>query len=339
MDIFNTAVMGHVVANLKRPKLFLLNSFFRLEQNETSEEIHFEVEQGRRRIAPFVSPLVAGKVVANNGRIVNSLVPAYIKDKRQFKPNAPLRRAIGEQIGGNLTPEQRIKINLATSLADQVYGVDRRLEVMAAKAMLSGKYTIKGDQYPERLIDFQRDPELTVIKGPGAKWTDDGVSPLDDLQDWALLVAQKSGVYPTEVVLDADAWKAFRKNPEVKERWNSLNGNIATLQPAAAGDGGKFMGSIDGFDIYTYADWYVDPDDNTEKPFLPSGTVLLSSTTGLEGYRAFGAIQDEEAGYQALPYYAKSWLEKDPAVRWLLMQSAPLVIPYRINASMSGRVL
>lgn len=339
MDIFSTAVLARVVANLKRPKLFLLNSFFRLEQNETSEEIHFEVEQGRRRIAPFVSPLKAGKVVANNGRTVNSLKPAYIKDKRQFKPNAPLRRAIGEQIGGNLTPEQRIQINLGTSLADQVLCVDRGLEVMAAKAMIYGKYVIKGEDYPAQLIDFQRDPELTVIKGPGAKWTDNGVSPLDNLQDWALLVAKKSGVYPTEVVMDSDAWKVFRNKADVKDRWNSLNANIATLQPAAAGDGGKFMGSIDGFDIYTYADWYVDPEDDIEKPYLPSGTVLMSSTAGLEGYRAFGAIQDEEAGYQALPYYAKSWLEKDPAVRWLLMQSAPLVIPYRVNASLSASVL
>lgn len=339
MDIFNTAVLAHVVANLKRPKLFLLNSFFRQEQNETSEEIHFEVEHGRRRIAPFVSPLKPGQIVADNGRSVSSLKPAYIKDKRQFKPNAPLRRAIGEQIGGTLSPEQRIQINLATSLADQVQCIDRRLELMAAKALIDGKYTIAGEGYPSTLIDFQRDADLRVVKAGGTKWSDAGVNPLDDLQDWALKVAQKSGVYPTEVVMDANAWKAFRSNAAVEKRWNSLNGNITSLTPAAAGDGGKFMGSIDGFDIYTYADWYVDPADDVEKPYLPSGTVLMTSASGLEGYRAFGAIQDEAAGYQALPYYAKSWLENDPAVRWLLMQSAPLVIPYRINASHCATVL
>nr|WP_294864352.1 major capsid protein [uncultured Pseudogulbenkiania sp.] len=339
MDIFATAVLARVVAQLKRPKLFLLNSFFRQEQNETTEEIHFEVQHGRRRIAPFVSPLKPGQIIADAGSTVTSLKPAYIKDKRQFNPDAPLRRAIGEQIGGVLSPEQRIQINLATSLGDQIEGIDRRLEWMATKALIDGKYTISGEGYPTRLIDFQRDPALRVVKGAGAKWSDAGVNPLDDLQDGALLVAQKSGVYPTEVVMDTNAWKAFRANAEVEKRWNSLNGNIATLTPAAAGDGGKFMGSIDGFDIYTYSDWYVDPADDTEKPFLPSGTVLLSSTNGLEGYRAFGAIRDEKAGYQAMPYFSKSWVEEDPAVRWLLTQSAPLVIPYRINASMCYSVL
>ncbi|ACO74637.1 Putative capsid protein of prophage [Laribacter hongkongensis HLHK9] len=339
MDIFATAVLAHVVANLKRPKLFLLNSYFGQEQRETTEEIHFEVEHGRRRIAPFVSPLRAGQIVTSDGRTVTSLKPAYIKDKRQFDANAPMRRAVGEKIGGALSPEQRMQANLARDLLDQVSMVDRRLEWMAAQAMLHGRYVIKGEGYPEKMIDFQRSPKLRIVKGQGARWTDANVNPLDDLQDWALLAAQESGVYTSEVTMDPAAWKAFRSNPHVEKRWTSLNGNINGLTPAAAGDGGKFMGSIDGFDIYTYADWFVDPDDNTEKPFLPAGSVLLSSTSGLEGYRAFGAIRDEKAGYQALPYFSKSWVEEDPAVRWLLMQSAPLVVPYRINASVSATVL
>lgn len=339
MDIFTTAVLAQVVANLKRPKLFLLNSFFKLEQRETTEEIHFEVEHGRRTIAPFVSPLSAGKVIASEGSTVVSLKPAYVKTKTPFNANDAMRRAIGEQIGGVMSPEQRIQANLARTLSDHVMQIDRRQEWMAARAMIDGKYTIVGEKYPAKLIDFQRDPALRVVKGTGSKWSDNGVNPLDDLQDWALLVAQKSGVYPSEVVMDPNAWKRFRDNPAVKERWNSLNGNISGLIPAAAGDGGKFMGSIDGFDIYTYADWYVDPVDDQEKPMLPVGSVLLSSADGLQGYRAFGVIRDEEAGFQPLPYFPKSWVEKDPSVRWLLTQSAPLVVPYRINASLSATVL
>lgn len=339
MDIFNTAVLANVVAYLPQPSNFLLNTFFPFEQREQTEEIHFEVDQGRRRIAPFVSPLVAGVVQDSNGRIVNSLKPAYVKDKREFDPSAPLRRALGEQIGGVLSPEQRIQANLARELKDQINMIARRLEWMAAQALLNGKYTISGDKYPARLIDFQRDAALNIVKGAGTKWSDAGVNPLDDLQDWALLTLQKSGVYSDKVVLTTDVWKVFRANPNVEKRWNSLNGNIATITPAAAGDGGKFMGTIDGFEIYTYADWYIDPADGVEKPQLPAGTVLMSESQKLEGYRAFGAIRDEEAGYQALPYFPKSWVEKDPAVRWLLMQSAPLVVPYRINGSLSAKVL
>jgi hypothetical protein len=55
---------------------------------------------------------------------------------------------------------------------------------------------------------------------------------------------------------------------------------------------------------------------------LPDHTVIITSAD-LEGTRCYGAIKDEEAGFQAVPYFAKSWVEKDPAARMLLLQSAP----------------
>ena len=39
-----------------------------------------------------------------------------------------------------------------------------------------------------------------------------------------------------------------------------------------------------------------------------------------------------------MPFFSKSWTEPDPAVRYLLMQSAPLPVPYRINASLGATV-
>jgi hypothetical protein len=59
----------------------------------------------------------------------------------------------------------------------------------------------------------------------------------------------------------------------------------------------------------------------------------------MEGVRAYGAIRDEEAGLQALPYFVKSWIEPDPSVRFIMMQSAPLLVPYRVNACIKVQVL
>jgi hypothetical protein len=70
---------------------------------------------------------------------------------------------------------------------------------------------------------------------------------------------------------------------------------------------------------------------------LPAHTVLLTSTE-MEGTRCFGAIQDEEAGIQAREVFTKSWLEKDPSVRYLLTQTAPLTVPYRVNAACAVKV-
>jgi len=87
-----------------------------------------------------------------------------------------------------------------------------------------------------------------------------------------------------------------------------------------------------------YSAWYIDPADSVEKPILPTGTVILASPA-IEGVRAYGAIRDEQAGLQAAPYFVKSWTEEDPSVRFIMMQSAPLVVPYRPNASFKAKVL
>ena len=131
MDIFTTGVLARVVAELPAPQPFILNSFFTALQTETSEEIHFDIASGKRRLAPFVSPIVAGQVVASQGFTTQTFKPAYVKDKRVFDSSRPFKRAIGERIGGELNPAQRLQALLMTDLQDQLNMLTNRQEVMA----------------------------------------------------------------------------------------------------------------------------------------------------------------------------------------------------------------
>jgi hypothetical protein len=83
----------------------------------------------------------------------------------------------------------------------------------------------------------------------------------------------------------------------------------------------------------------VDPDTGSEVPIIPDGWVILVAQNGLLGTRHFGAIRDEQAGFQAREFFSKSWAVEDPPVRFLMMQSAPLIVPYRPNASMAVKVI
>ncbi|MBX9937112.1 MAG: major capsid protein [Burkholderiaceae bacterium] len=338
MDIFNIAVLNRVVAALPAPAPFLLNSFFRELQTEESEEIHFDVDSGRRRLAPFVSPVVAGKVVQSKGYVTKSFKPAYIKDKRVFDGNRPFKRAIGETIGGALSPAQRLQLALARDLEDQLEMLTRRQEVMAAEVLRTGKITVVGDLYPEVVVDFGRHADLTPAALTGtARWGQSAGKPLENIQDWSLLVTKHSGAAATTVVMDAKSYALFAADPDVKALLDRFRGKDA-LNPTVLGEGGRFMGNIGDFDIWVYAGWYEHPTTGTLTPYLPDGTVIITSPD-LEGVRAYGAIKDEAAGFQALPFFSKSWVEPDPAVRYLLLQSAPLIVPYRVNASLCATVL
>ncbi len=221
-------------------------------------------------------------------------------------------------------------------MEDQIQMITRRMEWMAIRILLTGAVTVSGDGFPTTTIEFGRDAGQTVVLSGGARWGEAGVSPLDDLQAWSLLVTEKSGATANTVVMDIEAWKLFAADAKVQKLLDRFRG-ADQLNPTVTGEGGRFMGNVGDFDIWVYAGWYENPSNGVLTPYLPNYTVIVTGPD-LEGTRAFGAIRDEEAGFQALPYFAKSWVEKDPAVRYLMMQSAPLTVPYRVNASLCATV-
>ena len=338
-DLFSTDVLNRVVASLLGDSQFLLDRYFGMTQTETSEEIHFDVMDGKRRISPFVSPLVEGQIVDTLGFKTATLKPAYIKDKRVFDMNRPLKRSPGEPIGGNLAPADRQRALVARDMQDQLSMLNRRLEVMAGEVLATGKSTISGDKYATVVLDFGRNPGNTITAGK--VWSDPTSLPLDDLQDWSQIMLQNTGIQATDLIMTTDVWKAFRANPSISQRLQLQR--TANVMPsldfnAQIHEGGVSMGTIDQFNIFVYTSWYVDPADGIEKPVIPLKTAILTAPQ-LEGVRAFGAIRDEAAGLQAVQYFVKSWTEEDPSVRFLMLQSAPLVFPTRPNASFKATVL
>jgi hypothetical protein len=336
MDIFNATVLSRVVQALPEPTPFILNSFFRAVQTEQSEDIHFDVDLSRRRISPFVAPIVAGKVVLDKGYVTKVFKPAYIKDKRVFDANRPFKRLAGERIGGDVSPQQRMLAALGGSLQDQIAMLTRRQEVMAVEVLRTGAVTIEGEDYPIQTLNFGRDAALTVPLSGGTRWGQTGVKPLDDIETWSQLVTEKSASTANVVVMDVKAWKLFSASDAVQKLLDRFRG-ADQLNPTVTGEGGRYMGNIGNFDIYVYSGWYEHPTTGVNTPYLPDNTVLVLGQD-IEGVRAYGAIRDESAGFQAVPYFSKSWIEDDPAVRFLLLQSAPLVVPYRVNASMCATV-
>jgi hypothetical protein len=339
MDIFSTDVLVEIVRSLKLPAAGFAARYFTSTAQSEVEQIHFDIENKTRRMAPFVSPLVAGKVVKSHGFQTSTFKPAYVKDKRIFSPNRALKRAMGETIGGGqYSMAERMQMLLVSDLQDQIEMLERRSEWMAVKAMMDGKVVVSSPDYPAVEVDFGRKAEHTVTKPAGSLWSDTGINPLDDLQDWSDTMVKSTGVALTDVTMDIDTWKVFRKHAEVKSRLDRYRGNSTMTQDAHQKEGMVFQGMVDQFAIYTYSGWYVDPETSEETPFLPAGTVIGAAGDMVEGVRHYGAILDHDS-LTSVPYFAKSWLEDDPSARFLLMQSAPLLVPYRINATFRAKVL
>lgn len=343
--IYDTNVLVQLVPNLKVSQNFLLDTFFPNIVTSDTEYVSIDVDVGKRRMAPFCSPLVEGKLIESRRYQTNTFKPAYIKDKRAPDLTKPVRRMMGERIGGELSAAEREMANLQFELTDQVDMLNRRLEWMAAQALLGGTVTIQGEGFPTTLIDFGRDSSLTVAKSSGTKWTTANIGtgaavPTDDLDNWAQTVLKSSGAVVTDVVFTTDAWNQFKKDPILNQaRWypgQGGEGNSVQLGTQIK-RGAQYKGVWGQYRLWVYNDWYVD-DNNVEQPMIPNGTVVLSGPD-MMGTRAFGAILDPKFAYGAMAYAPKSWVKEDPAQRFLLMQSAPIVIPSRVNAALAATVL
>ncbi len=336
MDIFDTTVLTRVVSDIPTPPQFVLDMFFPVEETSEAETIMFDVDKGRPRISPFVSPLVEGKIISSRGYATKSFAPAYVKDKRVFNPNRAFRRTVGEKIGGTLSPAQRIMLAIANDLMDQTDMLHRRFEVMACEAVRTGKATIVGEEYPAVVVDFGREADLTRVLTGGDRWDETGVSPMQSLEDHVELVAQASGVAPTDAIMDPKAWKLFKADPKFKD---AVDTNIATLNEARTRtgitiigrDNMRLMAVMGDLRIWVYFGKYLDPVDGQEKQYIPDYTVVVGSR-GIEGVRHFGAIKDIDV-LRAMKMFPKSWKVEDPSARYIMMQSAPLMVPYRVNAA------
>lgn len=339
MDIYSTMYLNGVVDNLKRPATFLMTMFFSMISVATEEEIKFDVASGKRRISPFVSPLREGKLVESLGYTTNTFKPAYVKDKRVIDPNKPLKRLIGEQIGGNLAPVNREQAIVVNEVQDQTQMLTRRQEVMASEALRTGKVTVTGDGFDTVVVDFGRNANHTITLASGSKWGETGVSPHQNIEDWALTVLQNSGAEISDVVMGIGAFREYKQDQAVKDALDlrRASGDAELESLVKPIQGAKYQGRVGGFNIWTYSDWYVDPATDTETAIFPTNGVLLASPQ-VEGVRHYGAIRDPEAGYQAREIFTKSWITKDPAQRLIMSQSAPLTVPYRPDATLYATV-
>ena len=346
ISLYDTISLAAIVEQMKLPSQFLLDTFFPGITVSQTEFIAVDVFVGQRRMAPFVSPLLEGKLVESLGMTTNQFKPAYLKPKTRLDPLRPIRRAIGEQIGGrDFSPVEREQQNLAFELDQHITMINRRLEWMAAQALVTGSVTVAGEGYPSQTVNFGRAASLTIAQLTStAAWTlanitSNSLVPSNNLQDWSALVLQASGLPVTDIIFTPGAWKVFRADPNVKSIIASLNYTAANLQASGvtAKTGGQFMGNWGPWRLWLYYDWYIDPTSLTETAMIPDGTVIMGSDQ-LNGTRAFGAILDPELGYVAQPYAPKSWTTQDPGARWLMTQSSPLVIPTQVNAALVATV-
>jgi hypothetical protein len=333
-DLFSTETLLGIIYNIPAISNGLVQRYFPTVLEFDTEQVYWDRVDRKRRVSPYVHPLVPAKIVQSPANNVDSFSPAYVKDLRRFEPNRALKRSPGEEVGGGeISPAERLQMLVAQDLADQKAMLDRRLELMAVEILNTGKVTISGADYPTTVVDFLRDSTLSATALSGtAKWDQPTTAhPFKDLRALATIAQIKGFGYPRDAIMGPDTFDTMFATNDFNKEINTWNITNATAAPDGSDDEGLvFQGHARGFNFYTYTAKYID-DSGVEQDMLPAGRVILTSPA-IRGIQAYGAIQDVR-GLTAGQFFVKSWIEENPSAQMMMMQSAPLLVPLKKNIS------
>lgn len=338
-DLYSTAALLGVVRVTPVESAYWLDNFFPRVMTFDTEEIMFDRIKTQRRLAPFVSPVVQGRVMRTQGYETRAFRPAYSKPKHIVDPNRVFARMAGEDLGGSSTPAQRWNAAVAENIAEERNSLQRLFNWMAAMACIYGKVTISGEDYPTQVVDFQRNAGLTRILAGTARWGEADAKPLDDVRDLRTLAFKESGSVINRLTMGIEAFDRFFASQDVKDLLkDNLRVTTSDSQLSAMGSTDtpyEYRGVLQGangqgrIEVYTYNEQYEDEDGNTVDYMSPYDVVGTGG--GIQGVRCFGAIRDKRAGLQAIPIFPKMWDQEDPSLTYTMSQSAPLMVPANVN--------
>jgi hypothetical protein len=338
IDIFTTRVMLAAMEQMFTPARFLRDTFFKGQTTSNSEYVDIDVVKGKRRLAPFCSPLLEGKVVDRLGFTTNSYQPPYIKQKKITTAADVLKRQPGETIyGSDMGPQQRAQAILAADLLELMEMVDRREEWMCAQILNAGTVQCTGEGI-NISINFGLAGTHAVTLTGNDVWSNALSNPILDLRTWRKLIQKDSGLNPDIVIMGTLALYSFLEHAKTKEAYNMLKVDRGQINPQQLPGGVTYWGFLKDIacDFYTYDEWYLD-DSQVLQPLVPDKKVWMISSAARAG-KHYGAIKDLKA-LAAVPRFPKSWEVEDPSARFVMVQSAPIMAYHQVDGLVSATVL
>lgn len=339
-DIYTNAELQEIVRYTLPDANYFKQRWFSQQRFSATNNIIFDEMVDKRIRAPFVMPHVDGRPIVESGYSSNTYQPAYIKLRDGIQAADLTNRAFGEAINSIPEPLQRFNQGRANALRQHREAVERTIEWMCSQYMQFGAYTVSGDRYPTRYLNFGRDAGNTVALSGGRLWTAPSTAqPLTDFESLSRQIFVKGKAPGTLVTMTPEDWALFRECTQVKEKFQffkDIGGPLPNITPQAAAKVLR-MGMIGGFEIEVYHDTWED-DSGTEQRYLPIGTVLMSapSESGLGGRQLYGRIQHLAAqlnGQSQTDIYHYEWMGEDGEAHNIGTHCAPLIAARKVNCS------
>ena len=359
LDAYDTARLVGIIADLRRPSNFLLRTYFNNYIGPTGrKKIVFDVEGRNTGMAMFCSPYVEGRPVRERGFSTKEFEPAYVKPWMALDPDRPLKRRIGEDIGGEVEPEERFDAIVVANFDDLYRLCFNRIEKMAGEALVTGKNIVSGDGYETQEVDYGRKATHTKTLTSTARWGETDVSPVKDLESWNRQYTAENGYAPNRITFDPKAFDLFRDDPLYEKAVNQdykrqTEGSKADTLMFGDEEQGYMVGALASggatIELWVYNQSFLDENEVNQQVLPDYAVVLGSSNENAQQTQAFGTIIDPTLGYrselirdpytgQRMDVAPKLWGKPNPGQVFQMVQAAPLTALTKPNAILAATV-
>jgi hypothetical protein len=338
-----------VIRKLPPVHTFFRSTFFSREKTFVTKSVDMDYKKGARKLAPFVSREIGGKVVPNTGYTTETYTPPFIAPDRVTTIDDILDRQPGESLYSGRTPAQRAVIQMSEDFTDLREMILRREEWMCAQAMLTGKIVVLGEGVKDT-IDFRFTNLIDISKDAKRKWKGGTVqNKYADLKAWHEKV-QKEGFTNCNVcIMASDVVTEFLMDEQIRKLLDVKNYALAVIKPTQKENNVTYIGTIHelGLDLYQYNEWYVDdwtdPATPVELPMVPAGTLMMASTHAKYSmyYGAISILNQKTEKWETVAgkYVPDTFIKKRPDRRFLSLQSAPVPVPHEVDSWITVKVM
>jgi hypothetical protein len=276
---------------------FLRDTFFGAREYPPTSLVEFDFRRGRRKMAPFVAPLVGGKVMERQGYETRFFRAPRIAPVRALRTPDLEPRLPGESIYSGRTQADRAAELIAEDAIFCDESISRREEWMCRSVLVNGGITVTAENNYTMAINYlEYGTPGTVTSNhdiPSPQWNDlAGSDPLMDLEKSRLNCIKVSGISPNVALFGDGAKKAFIQNANVQKYLWNRRFELGTVAPVIEDDAVVRFGLATGLELYSYSEYFED-DTGTLFPMLPDGVVLLLSTN-VQNKIVYGAFTQLE---------------------------------------------
>ena len=243
---------------------------------------------------------------------------AYIRDKKTFTPTA-MRwlRAPGENTANAANAERTVLRELNDMRQQHMRG-----EEISIWSMLQGMWTYDLISGGSVTVDYQIPSAHTPSALSGnARWGQSSDNPIGNIQGWKRVVVRESGFPIVNAMMNSVTMDLFNRLPEVKDQLSDRQKDNYTREGVVP----RFF----GIDWIEYDGGYVNSND-AYAPYIPDNKIIFFAPGGSPAWgMKYGPSADDEAPSGHTGPFVKTWSDKDPSGRQVLMEINFMPVLYK----------